>query len=155
MAPRPKKKVVKKAKRKSAKRAKRLEVVDIMPEKAVKTLDSADVWRIVRWPLVLVGVLTLIFLVYVVSNNEPEFAHEVEQDEAVVVPPQPAPTQQQSTNTNNYNTNNYSSNNLQGAIVNAMGTQGAFIAEWMDMIVLLIVLGFIVGVLSRLSNLFR
>ena len=40
-------------------------------------------------------------------------------------------------------------------VVDGMGTTGAAVVEWLDLIVLLIVLGFIIGIFVKLGNLFR
>lgn len=44
---------------------------------------------------------------------------------------------------------------FQSIVVDGMGTVGASIVEWLDLIVLLIVLGFIIGIFVKLGNLFR
>jgi len=40
-------------------------------------------------------------------------------------------------------------------VVDGMGTVGAALVEWLDLIVLLIVLGFIIGIFIKLGNLFK
>jgi hypothetical protein len=40
-------------------------------------------------------------------------------------------------------------------VVDGMGTIGAALVEWLDLIVLLIVLGFIIGIFIKLGNLFK
>ena len=54
-----------------------------------------------------------------------------------------------------YTGNNYTKSDFQDIVVDGMGTAGASIVEWLDLIVLLIVLGFIVGIFVKLGNLFR
>ena len=51
--------------------------------------------------------------------------------------------------------NNYSKGDFQDIVVDGMGTVGAAIVEWLDLIVLLVVLGFIIGIFVKLGNLFR
>lgn len=51
--------------------------------------------------------------------------------------------------------NNYSKDDFQNIVVDGLGTVGAAIVEWLDLIVLLIVLGFIIGIFVKLGNLFR
>jgi hypothetical protein len=51
--------------------------------------------------------------------------------------------------------NNYSKDDFQDIVVDGLGTVGASIVEWLDLIVLLIVLGFIIGIFVKLGNLFR
>ena len=51
--------------------------------------------------------------------------------------------------------NNYSKDDFQVIVVDGLGTVGAAIVEWLDLIVLLIVLGFIIGIFVKLGNLFR
>lgn len=54
-----------------------------------------------------------------------------------------------------YTGNGYDKNDFQDIVVDGMGTIGASIVEWLDLIVLLIVLGFIIGIFVKLGNLFR
>lgn len=54
-----------------------------------------------------------------------------------------------------YTGNGYVKADLQNIVVDGLGTTGASIVEWLDLIVLLIVLGFIVGIFVKLGNLFR
>jgi len=49
----------------------------------------------------------------------------------------------------------YSKNDFKNIVVDGMGTVGAAIVEWLDLIVLLIVLGFIIGIFVKLGNLFK
>jgi len=49
----------------------------------------------------------------------------------------------------------YGKGDLQNIVVDGLGTVGAAVVEWLDLIVLLIVLGFIVGIFIRLGNLFK
>lgn len=51
--------------------------------------------------------------------------------------------------------NNYSKSDFQNIVVDGLGTVGASVVEWLDLIVLLIVLGFIIGIFVKLGNLFR
>lgn len=52
-------------------------------------------------------------------------------------------------------TADYVKTDLQKIVVDGLGTAGASIVEWLDLIVLLIVLGFIIGIFVKLGNLFR
>ena len=54
-----------------------------------------------------------------------------------------------------YTGNAYTKADFKDIVVNGMGTVGASVVEWMDLIVLLIVLGFIIGIFVKLGNLFR
>lgn len=54
-----------------------------------------------------------------------------------------------------YTGNNYTKEDFQDIVVDGMGTIGASLVEWLDLIVLLIVLGFIIGIFVKLGNLFR
>ena len=54
-----------------------------------------------------------------------------------------------------YTGNNYSKADFKLIVVDGMGTTGAAVVEWFDLIVLLIVLGFIIGIFVKLGNLFR
>ena len=51
--------------------------------------------------------------------------------------------------------NNYTKADFQNIVVDGMGTAGAAVVEWLDLIVLLVVLGFIVGIFVKLGSLFR
>ena len=52
-------------------------------------------------------------------------------------------------------TESYVKADLQKIVVDGLGTVGASIVEWLDLIVLLVVLGFIIGIFVKLGNLFR
>jgi hypothetical protein len=54
-----------------------------------------------------------------------------------------------------YTGNEYAKEDLQDIVVDGLGTTGAAIVEWLDLIVLLVVLGFIIGIFVKLGNLFR
>jgi len=49
----------------------------------------------------------------------------------------------------------YDKGDFQNIVVDGLGTVGAAVVEWLDLIVLLVVLGFIVGIFIRLGNLFK
>jgi hypothetical protein len=49
----------------------------------------------------------------------------------------------------------YTKDDFQDIVVDGLGTVGAAVVEWLDLIVLLVVLGFIVGIFIRLGNLFK
>jgi hypothetical protein len=49
----------------------------------------------------------------------------------------------------------YSKADFKLIVVDGMGTVGAALVEWLDLIVLLIVLGFIIGIFIKLGNLFK
>jgi len=51
--------------------------------------------------------------------------------------------------------NNYSKEDFKYIVVDGMGTAGASVVEWLDLIVLLIVLGFIIGIFVKMANLFK
>jgi len=51
--------------------------------------------------------------------------------------------------------NNYTKADLQGIVVDGLGTTGAAVVDWLDLIVLLIVLGFIIGIFVKLGNMFK
>jgi len=51
--------------------------------------------------------------------------------------------------------NLYLKSDFQNIVVDGLGTVGASVVEWLDLIVLLIVLGFIIGIFIKLGNLFR
>ena len=54
-----------------------------------------------------------------------------------------------------YTGNGYTKADFQDIVVDGMGTVGASLVEWLDLIVLLIVLGFIIGIFVKLGNLFK
>jgi len=54
-----------------------------------------------------------------------------------------------------YTGNNYSKEDFKDIVVDGMGTAGAAVVEWLDLIVLLIVLGFIIGIFVKMGNLFK
>ena len=54
-----------------------------------------------------------------------------------------------------YTGNGYTRDDLQTIVEDGLGTAGAAVVEWLDLIVLLIVLGFIIGIFVKLGNLFR
>lgn len=58
-------------------------------------------------------------------------------------------------NTMTYTGNNYSKADFKLIVTDGMGTAGAAVVEWLDLIVLLIVLGFIIGIFVKLGNLFK
>ena len=49
----------------------------------------------------------------------------------------------------------YVKTDFQDIVVDGLGTSGAAFVSWIDLIVLLIVLGFIVGIFIKLGNLFK
>lgn len=49
----------------------------------------------------------------------------------------------------------YTKDDFKDIVVDGMGTMGAAVVEWLDLIVLLIVLGFIIGIFVKLGNLFK
>ena len=51
--------------------------------------------------------------------------------------------------------NNYTKDDLQTIVEDGLGTTGAAIVEWLDLIVLLVILGFIVGIFMKLAALFK
>lgn len=51
--------------------------------------------------------------------------------------------------------NNYTKADFKNIVVDGMGITGAAIVEWLDLIVLLVVLGFIIGIFVKLGNLFK
>jgi hypothetical protein len=51
--------------------------------------------------------------------------------------------------------NAYSKNDFKDVVVDGLGTTGAAVVEWLDLIVLLVVLGFIIGIFIKLGNLFK
>jgi len=57
--------------------------------------------------------------------------------------------------TDGYNGNGYTKGDFQNIVVDGLGTIGAAVIEWLDLIVLLIVLGFIVGIFVRLGGMFK
>ena len=54
-----------------------------------------------------------------------------------------------------YTGNNYSKADFKNIVVDGMGTAGAAVVEWLDLIVLLVVLGFIIGIFVKMGNLFK
>jgi hypothetical protein len=52
-------------------------------------------------------------------------------------------------------TYSYSKSDFQAIVVDGLGTAGASFVSWIDLIVLLVVLGFIIGIFMKLANLFR
>jgi hypothetical protein len=52
-------------------------------------------------------------------------------------------------------TASYNKSDFQNIIVDGLGTAGAAFVSWVDLIVLLVVLGFIVGIFVKLGNLFK
>ena len=51
--------------------------------------------------------------------------------------------------------NSYLKSDFQNIVVDGLGTVGAAIVEWLDLIVLLVILGFIVGIFVKLAALFK
>ena len=49
----------------------------------------------------------------------------------------------------------YTKNDFQNIVVDGLGMAGAAFVSWIDLIVLLVVLGFIVGIFVKLGNLFK
>ena len=49
----------------------------------------------------------------------------------------------------------YTKDDFKNIIVDSMGVTGAAVVEWVDLIVLLVVLGFIIGIFIKLGNLFK
>ena len=49
----------------------------------------------------------------------------------------------------------YNKDDFQNIVVDGLGTAGAAFVSWIDLIVLLIILGFIVGIFIKLGNLFK
>ena len=49
----------------------------------------------------------------------------------------------------------YTKSDFQNIVVDGLGTAGAAFVSWIDLIVLLVVLGFIVGIFVKLGNLFK
>ena len=60
-----------------------------------------------------------------------------------------------STNTTCTTNNAYVNSDFQNIVVDGLGTGGASFVSWVDLIVLLVVLGVIVGIFMKLANLFR
>ena len=54
-----------------------------------------------------------------------------------------------------YTGNGYSKEDFKNIVVDGMGTAGAAVVEWIDLIVLLVILGFIIGVFLKMANLFK
>lgn len=51
--------------------------------------------------------------------------------------------------------NLYLKEDFKEIVVDGMGVTGASIVEWLDLIVLLVVLGFIIGIFVKLGSLFK
>lgn len=51
--------------------------------------------------------------------------------------------------------NLYLKEDFKEIVVDGLGTSGAAVVEWLDLIVLLVVLGFIIGIFVRLGSLFK
>ena len=51
--------------------------------------------------------------------------------------------------------NSYLKSDFQNIVVDGLGTTGAAVVEWLDLVVLLIILGFIVGIFMKLAALFK
>jgi hypothetical protein len=49
----------------------------------------------------------------------------------------------------------YNKADFKNIVVDGMGTAGAAVVEWLDLIILLIVLGFIIGIFVKMGNLFK
>ena len=49
----------------------------------------------------------------------------------------------------------YEKYDFKNIVVDGMGVTGAAVVEWLDLIILLIVLGFIIGIFIKLGSLFR
>ena len=49
----------------------------------------------------------------------------------------------------------YNKSDFKEIVIDGMGTAGAATVEWLDLIVLLVVLGFIIGIFLKLGNLFK
>jgi hypothetical protein len=49
----------------------------------------------------------------------------------------------------------YNKTDFKAIVVDSMGVTGASIVEWLDLIVLLVVLGFIIGIFIKLAALFK
>lgn len=49
----------------------------------------------------------------------------------------------------------YNKEDFKKIVVDGMGVTGASIVEWLDLIVLLVVLGFIIGIFVKLGSLFK
>jgi hypothetical protein len=49
----------------------------------------------------------------------------------------------------------YDKSDFKNIIVDGLGITGAAVVEWLDLIVLLIVLGFLIGIFVKLGNLFK
>jgi hypothetical protein len=54
-----------------------------------------------------------------------------------------------------YTGNAYTKDDFKDIVVDGLGTTGAAVVEWLDLIILLVVLGFILGIFIKLGNLFR
>ena len=49
----------------------------------------------------------------------------------------------------------YTEDDFKNIIVDGMGTAGASVVDWVDLFILLLVLGFVIGTFIRLGALFR
>jgi hypothetical protein len=49
----------------------------------------------------------------------------------------------------------YAKTDFKYIVVDGLGTAGASVVEWIDLIVLLVVLGFIIGIFVKMANLFK
>ena len=49
----------------------------------------------------------------------------------------------------------YAKTDFKNIVVDGMGVSGAAVVEWLDLIIMLIVLGFIIGIFVKLGSLFR
>jgi len=49
----------------------------------------------------------------------------------------------------------YTKEDFKAIVVDGMGVTGASVVDWLDLIVLLIVLGFIIGIFVKLGALFK
>ena len=52
-------------------------------------------------------------------------------------------------------TADYTKDDIQAIVEDGLGTTGAAFVEWLDLIVLLVILGFIVGIFMKLAALFK
>ena len=57
--------------------------------------------------------------------------------------------------TSGYTGNGYTKSDFKDIVVDGMGTVGASLVEWLDLIILLVVLGFILGLFVKLANMFK
>jgi hypothetical protein len=49
----------------------------------------------------------------------------------------------------------YTEEDFKNIIVDGMGTAGASVVDWIDLLILLVILGFIVGTFARLGSLIK